>query len=362
MRKRYLFILLMIIALVLTGCSSSSSMDKTPVDSADFGEGEDYKESDISAYSAMSAENSDSAGMAADTNSSDKKDGNPENTEDKNPNNQNDVKAEKKAEKLVYRCSLDIETTEYKETMESIQKVIQKYSGIIDSQNESDNDNGWYEIDHEKTRGTMTCNIIVRVPSKDFNSFLNSMEGKGKMTNKSLNVENISRTYYDTEATIESLKIQEKRLLDMMKDADNVQDMIHIEDRLTEVQSELNSYKTQLSIMDTDVAYSTITINVNEVLEYKEPAPGKKTNKFSQRLINTITESWEHFLSVLEELLFAIIHLMPFAILVGIILIPILLFSKKNSEKRKKAKEEFFRKKKEKYVKKEKDEKSENEE
>lgn len=230
-----------------------------------------------------------------------------------------DAGKEKKEEKLVYTCNLTIETTEYKKTMDEITKQIKDFGGIIESQNEYDNDYGWYMDGHTKTSGTMQSTIVVKIPSKDYEAFLAALDGKGKMTARSMNVTNISRTYYDTQATIESLKIQEKRLLKMMDEAKTIEDMIRVEDRLTEVQTELNQYNTRLSVMDTEVAYSTITMDIKEVLEYKVEQPGKKTNTFFERLKNTFEESWTGFLSFLEGLLFLIIRLLPFIVIFGIV-------------------------------------------
>ena len=245
-----------------------------------------------------------------------------------------DIKAEKAEEKLVYTCDIDIETTTYKETTKEIESLIKKYNGIIERQEEYDNDTGWYMEDYEKTSGTMTANIVVRIPSKDYKAFINALDGKGKMTHKNMNVTNISRSYYDTAATVESLKIQEKRLLEMMKQAKTIDDMITIERRLTEVQTELNQNKTQLGIMDTEVAYSTVTLNVREVLEYKNKPEGRKTNKFSQRLINTLSDSWHNFLYFMEELLFLVIRFLPFAVLVVIVLLLTRPLRKKHKMKR----------------------------
>jgi len=254
-------------------------------------------------------------------------DGNPSQTKGQNKGNARteengetkEIKQETKEEKLVYTCDLTIETTSYKETLQEIEKQIKEYSGIIESQNEYDNDSGWYIDGHKKTSGTMECTITVRIPSKSYQAFLKSLEGKGKMTHKSMDVTNISRTYYDTQATIQSLEIQEKRLLKMMEDAKDIDDMIKVESRLTEVQTQLNQYKTQLSVMDTQVAYSTVTMTIEEVLEYKPTTPGKKTNTFAERFVNTLKDSRDGFLSFMEGLLFLLIRLLPFIIVFAVV-------------------------------------------
>ncbi|MBQ9157408.1 MAG: DUF4349 domain-containing protein [Eubacterium sp.] len=228
--------------------------------------------------------------------------------------------AKKKEQKLVYTCNLSIETTSYKKTMGEIEDQIAKYSGIIESRNEYDRDTGWYRTGHEKTSGTMECTIVVKIPSENYQDFLNSLDGKGKMTSKSMDVTNITRNYYDTQTVIESLKIQEKRLLKMMDEAKTIEDMITVEKRLTEVQTQLNQYKNQLSLMDTQVAYSTVTMDISEVMEYKTETPGRKTNTFSERFINNLEDSWTGFLSFMEGLLFLAIRLLPFALILALVM------------------------------------------
>lgn len=263
-----------------------------------------------------------------------------------------DIPEERKEEKLVYTCNMEIETTEYKKTLSAIKKNIKKYNGIIDYQNEMDDANDWYYSDYRKTTGTMTCNMKIRIPSKDYQAFLNSLEGNGKIKSKSMNVENISRSYYDTKAVIESLEIQEQRLLHMMKEAKSIKDMIAVEERLTEVQGEMNRNKTALSVMDTDVAYSTVNLNVTEVLEYKPAVTGKKTNTFMERLKNVIEESRKNFFSILENLLFSIIYFIPFLIVFGPVCLIIYLvcnwYSKKKKTAKKKKEFNDFKKKDEK--------------
>ena len=59
-------------------------------------------------------------------------------------------------EKLVYHCDLEIETTEYTESLLSIKNTNEKYDGIIQSENETDSSYDWYYEDYQKTRGTMS--------------------------------------------------------------------------------------------------------------------------------------------------------------------------------------------------------------
>jgi hypothetical protein len=195
--------------------------------------------------------------------------------------------------------------------------MIEKYGGIIQSENETDSSYNWYYEDYRKTSGTMSNYLQIRVPSASYAEFVNELDGVGKVVSKSTSVDNISQEYYDTTVQIEALQTQEESLLAMLKSCESIEDMITVQDRLTEVQYQLNRLTTNLRYMDTDVAYSYVNISVEEVMEYHYEEP-VRTNTFGNRLKNTVRDTWDDFVEFLEWALFTIIHLIPYAILLGI--------------------------------------------
>lgn len=222
-------------------------------------------------------------------------------------------------EKLVYHCNLEIETLDYPATMASIKATITKYGGVIQSESESDSGYDWYYENYRKTSGTMHNYLEVRIPSKDYNHFLEELDGVGKVISKSTSVDNISQQYYDTTAQIEALKIQEKNLLAMLEKCETIEDMITVEQRLSEVQYQLNNLQTTRRYMDMDVAYSYVNIGISEVMEYRQDSEPVKRNTFVDRLKNTLVSTGRGFLSFLEGLLFLIIRMAPYIIIVVVI-------------------------------------------
>ena len=222
-------------------------------------------------------------------------------------------------EKLVYHCNLEIETLDYAATMTSVKETISKYGGIIQSESESDSGYEWYYENYRKTSGTMHNYLEVRIPSKDYNNFLSELDGVGKVISKSTSVDNISQQYYDTTAQIEALQIQEKNLLAMLEKCETIEDMITVEQRLSEVQYELNNLQTTRRYMDMDVAYSYVNIGITEVMEYRQDSEPVRRNTFVDRLKNTIVSTGRGFLSFLEGLLFLIIRMAPYLIILVVI-------------------------------------------
>jgi hypothetical protein len=247
-------------------------------------------------------------------------------------------------EKLVYYCNMDIETLDYDTTMTSIKDTIKKYNGVIQSENESDSSYNWYYENYKKTSGTMSNYIEVRIPSANYESFVSELDGVGKITSKSTSVDNISQKYYDTTTRIEALQIQEQNLLEMMEKCETIEDMITVEERLSDVQYELNNLQTTKRYMDIDVAYSYVNINVTEVMEYHYTPEPTKQNTFLDRLKNTLVNTGKGFLNFLENLLFLIISLIPYLAVLAILY---LIFRKKikkaiaNCKSKKQAKQDI---------------------
>ena len=229
-----------------------------------------------------------------------------------------DVPEAKMQEKLVYTCNMSIETTDYQETLGAIKDLISKYDGIIGSESYTDSARDWYYSNYEKRTGTMTAQLSIRVPSKNYQDFLDGIEGHGKITQSNQNVENITRRYSETETTIKSLETQEDRLLEMMENASTIEEMITVEDRLTEVQNELMILRNRLADMDTDVTYSTVNIEIREVVEYTPDEEPVHTLTFKDRLKNTIKNSWDNLLSFLENFLFFLIEATPILLILGV--------------------------------------------
>ena len=213
-------------------------------------------------------------------------------------------------EKLVYTGRLDIETLDYDETLKNIRAWISQYGVMIENENAYDYDNSWRGY---SSRGTRSLSMTLRVPSDSFYPFINDMQGTGKVTSLSTNIENITKRYSSVSTEIESLEIQQKRLLQMLESAQTVEDMITVERRLSEVESSLKQYRNMLSDMDTDIQYSTVYLNVREVMVYTETNNDLYTGNFGQRFISTLQWTGTFFVWLVQQFILTVIRLIPVA-------------------------------------------------
>ena len=242
-----------------------------------------------------------------------------------------DENSEITGDKIVYTGSLTVETLSYEDTVSSITEQIRSLNGIIQSQNEYDGDTSWYT--GSSVRNSNRCMYITaRIPTDSFDTFMNTAGDSGKVTSRSSSTENISKKYHDNDIEIESLETQEKRLLEMLDQAETVEDMVTIDSRLSEVQTELNQKRSDKSSMDTDVAYSTVTIEIDEVQRYSPDQSGPDTSDFTYRLKEALSGTWQNFVYALQMILIAAIYILPFALLIFALYQIVRMISKKTGK------------------------------
>lgn len=221
--------------------------------------------------------------------------------------------AEQTGEKLVYRGSLNIQTKEYEDSVSKLRALVREYSGLVESEEEYEE--GSYYTGNE-TKKLWALYTTVRIPTEKYSDFMSGSAEIGNVVSRSSSAENISRRYNDVSAQIEALEKQQTRLLEMMDEAKTIEDMIAVEDRLSEVQYQLNSLKTDRESMDTDIAYSTVTIVLREVRVYAEI-----NESFLQRLTNRLGNGFVNFFDDIQSLVLAFAGALPYLLVIAAILL-----------------------------------------
>ncbi|MBR4224427.1 MAG: DUF4349 domain-containing protein [Oscillospiraceae bacterium] len=240
------------------------------------------------------------------------------------------------AAKMIYTGTVQLETLQYDDTVAAIKADIESMGGFVETSSEQNDNKRWYYDKAFVVNRVYT--VKARIPSENFTGFVDKIGKYGQKMYESTNAENISRQYADTEAQIKALESELDRLLEMMNSADTIEEMITVEDRVTNVQSQLNTMRSRLSNMDSDVRYSTVNVTVTEVHEYTEvvtePEPEPDPPTFFERTGELIAESAKSFLGVLEGLLDVIIVLFPYLLIGGVILFFVIRAHRKKKKAR----------------------------
>ena len=231
-------------------------------------------------------------------------------------------------EKLIYSASATVETTEFDGTIEKLSALVEQYGGFVESS--SVNGSNYYT----QSRGyssTRYASYVIRVPSDKFSALMGSLSTLGNVPYSHTYTENITAQYYDTDARLTAYQTQEARLLEMMDAAETVEDLIAIEEKLTELRYQIESLQSTLKNWDRQVAYSTLDLEVQEVIEYTPESRMSYGQELALALTNGLKRTGEFF----KDLLLAIVGALPALVILAVVLAILIPVWKKRRKARK---------------------------
>ena len=218
-------------------------------------------------------------------------------------------------DKIIYSSEVTVETTEFDSAVGKVAGLVETYGGWIETSSVSGSNY------YQKSRGTAStrdASYTLRIPSNRFQTLMDNLSELGNIPYSHIYTENVTSQYYDAEAHLKAYKTQETRLLEMMELAETVEDVIIIEDRLTELRYQIESLQSRLNNWDRRVSYSTVYLSLKEVREY---TPETKVDpSYGEELAQALKDGLYNAGQFLKDLLVFLVEVLP----VLVILAPII--------------------------------------
>lgn len=236
--------------------------------------------------------------------------------------------------KLIKNVYLNIETLEFDAACRTIEENINAIGGYIESSSVYSDSYSYYNDSYRKNRD---ASYVLRVPREKLDSFVNAIGNIGTITNQSSNTEDVTLSYLDVEARAKSLKLQQEKLFELLEKAEYIEDIIALEERISEVTYQLEAQESMLKNYDNLVSFSTVTLNLSEVKRVTVAEPETVGERIAAGLDDTfydIKEGFKDFaVDFVVNLPFIIIWLAVLAIIVLVIVL-IAKLCKKGRNKR----------------------------
>ena len=240
-----------------------------------------------------------------------------------------------KERKLTYSSSVSISTLDFEKSMEELDKIIKENDLIVQQRSSYSNDSFYRGYE---SRNNRRVSIYLRVPMNKYQETMSSLQNIGHITDKNERLDDITKSYYDSKARLEVLETEKERLMTWLSNAQTTEDMLNIEERLSGVQANIESIKNSLEVMDFDVSYSKLDIDISEV--YRYDAPREVKIPYLTELKDTFVSSIKGFVSFLRGLSLAFIEYLPYILLIALIIYVVRKIRIKRGFDPKKAKEE----------------------
>lgn len=210
---------------------------------------------------------------------------------------------------IIQTASINMDVEKYDDVLIHIKNQVANVGGYVENESTS------FQYAEPGEKQLKYGYITLRVPAADYDSVLGGIKALGLVTLDSSNASDITKQYRDTASEIENLKVTETRLREIMAQATVIEDILAIENELTRVRSNINSYEKQIKDWEALVDMTTINLQLTEVKSIKPVVEAIDTSLFGKAkegFINTIN----HIVDAFERLIIWIIANSPIILII----------------------------------------------
>lgn len=318
--KKRMVLLLLSVMLCFSGCGTSSDSSKTAsYDSANYEAGSTNGIYFSDEYAEDALESDGVKSSASTYNSESVRDG----------------------RKLIRTADLSVETLEFDELLSYVRNRTDELGGYIEDMyvNNGSNYNS-YSGQTSGYRRDRSANLTIRIPKEKLDDFLGEVAENSNVTSRSEQEKDVTTDYVDLESHKKVLLAEQERLMTFLEQAETVEDMMAIESRLSDVRYQLESMESMLRTYDSQIAYSTVTLYISEVVELTPVEQEEQTvwerisEGFLRSLRNVGRGCKEFFVAFVIALPYILITILVVLLLFGIVYAIVKKHEKKQAKKR----------------------------
>ncbi len=216
---------------------------------------------------------------------------------------------------LIRSAAMTLEVENYDDVFKIITDRVNAYGGFIGSSDTSLTHRRRSDGEGFLKEGM----LVVRVPQEQFDNALAGFKTLGNQIYINISSEDITNRYRDVAEEVENLKVRERKLREIMEQAQTVEDTIVVERELSDVRGSINRLSGDLKNWERLVAMSSIHINLNEVRSLT-PKIEPIDDSFGARIKEGFVDSINYMKYRFEELTIRVVEMIPWIIVYGIIL------------------------------------------
>ncbi|MCL2463076.1 MAG: DUF4349 domain-containing protein [Defluviitaleaceae bacterium] len=157
-------------------------------------------------------------------------------------------------QKIIMTGSVNMQSDDFDGVSSSLRGLPAQYGGYIESSSLS-----------QYQGAQRYFSVTMRVPRDNYESLKTAVEALGKVTSSSESSQDATSQYTDLQNSLQTQQIEEERVLAMIDKAQNVDDLLALEQRLGEIRTNIDVYQSQMTNIDRLADYSTLTVYLQEV-------------------------------------------------------------------------------------------------
>lgn len=188
-------------------------------------------------------------------------------------------------QKLIRTVYMDAETEDLDALLANVESRVAALGGYVESRQV-------YNGSYSQTARIRNATLTIRIPAPQLDSFVDHVSETSNIVSTNETSEDVTLSYVEVEGRVTALETQQARLLELLAQAETMEDLLTIERELTDVRTELEQMKSRLRVYDNLVDYGTVHLDVEEVKEFTVVEEAEPT--FWERISEGFSKSMEN--------------------------------------------------------------------
>ncbi len=185
--------------------------------------------------------------------------------------------------KIIQSTSIDIHVDEVGFYFQEINSIATANGGFVASSTFSN-------VDDEQV-----ADLTIRVPSDRYQDVLIRIRDMGEVQRESSDANDVTEEFTDLQARITTLQATERRYLELLAEADGINEILLVQDRLDFVRGQIEQIQGRINLLENLTDLTTITVHLRpEAAAVVAPAPD------GEGPLDAAANAWDSSLDVLR--------------------------------------------------------------
>ncbi|CAN5621617.1 hypothetical protein BH11ACT8_BH11ACT8_14930 [soil metagenome] len=215
---------------------------------------------------------------------------------------------------LIKTGNVALTSTDVAKARFDVQKIVDQHRGEISERST--------EADPDGTEAR--ARLVLRVPAADFDAVMEGLEGVGELISSDGAVEDVTTQVIDNDVRVALQRRSIERISVLLDRASSIRDIVNIERELSRREADLGSLEKRQTYLADQTEMGTITVSI-EKPDANQTTLTREGDVKVDGFVAGLVGGWSTFRSVTTGLLTALGAVLPFAVLLLLVGVPVRL-------------------------------------
>lgn len=212
--------------------------------------------------------------------------------------------------KLISNGNVALQSDDVAQTQFDVVGVSDKYAGEVESK----------ESQTDKQGEVIRARLVLRIPTAQFIAAMDDLSTTAQLLNNNSSTADVTTEVLDKDIRIKIQRDSIDRIALLLDRAQNIRDIVSIEAQLSRRQADLATLEQKQRYLADQTAMSTVTVSIQQTPEAKkEPKEERDTAGF----LVGLADGWDALKGLATDASTAVGAVLPFAVVAGVIGLPI---------------------------------------